>query len=47
MTREKILEVTGKLLKSKGIKGITTRKIAELTGFNAASVNYYFGSKDN
>ncbi len=47
MTKEKILEATRELLKSEGAEGITTRKIAELAGTNIASVNYYFGSKDN
>ncbi|ANY70333.1 hypothetical protein BBD42_30425 [Paenibacillus sp. BIHB 4019] len=46
MTKEKIFEIAIALIKSEGIKGITTRKIADLAGTNVASVNYHFGSKD-
>lgn len=46
MTKERILEVTEELMKSQGLQGLTTRKIADHAGTNVASVNYHFGSKE-
>ena len=46
MSREKILQATWELIKEKGIESITIRDIASRAGTNIASINYYFGSKD-
>ena len=45
-TREKIIQVTIKMISSEGIHNLTTRSIAERAGVNIAAVNYYFGSKE-
>jgi AcrR family transcriptional regulator len=46
MSREKILQATWELIKAEGIESVTTRKIASHAQTNIASVNYYFGSKE-
>lgn len=46
MSREKILQATWELIKEEGIESVTIRQIASRAGANIASVNYYFGSKD-
>ncbi len=46
-TRKKIILAAIDILNSEGIGGITTRSIALKAGVNSASVNYYYGSKDN
>jgi AcrR family transcriptional regulator len=46
MSREKILQATWELIKEEGIESVTIRQIASRAGTNIASVNYYFGSKD-
>ena len=46
MSREKILQATWELIKEEGIESVTIRHIASRAGTNIASVNYYFGSKE-
>ena len=46
-TRKRIILAAIDILNSEGIGGITTRSIAEKAGVNSASVNYYYGSKEN
>ncbi len=46
-TRKKIILAAIDILNSEGIGGITTRSIALKAGVNSASVNYYYGSKEN
>lgn len=46
MSRGKILQATWELIKEEGIESVTIRHIASRAGTNIASVNYYFGSKD-
>lgn len=46
MSKENILEATWELIKEEGIEGVTARKIAARAQVNIASVNYYFGSKE-
>ncbi len=46
-TRKKIILAAINILNSEGIGGITTRSIAEKAGVNSASVNYYYGAKEN
>ncbi|MCD4846835.1 MAG: TetR/AcrR family transcriptional regulator [Candidatus Aegiribacteria sp.] len=46
-TRKKIILAAIDILNIEGVGGITTRSIAEKAGVNSASVNYYYGSKEN
>ncbi len=46
-TRQRLLEAAGELFSRKGFDGTTTKEICERAGVNIASVNYYFGSKEN
>jgi AcrR family transcriptional regulator len=46
MSREKILQATWELIKEEGIDSVTIRHIASRAGTNIASINYYFGSKE-
>jgi len=46
-TKEKILQTTLQIISKEGIKGITIRKIAKISGVNVASINYHFKSKEN
>lgn len=46
-SKEKIINATLKLIGEEGFQKVTVRKIASLAQVNVASVNYYFGSKDN
>lgn len=46
-TKEKILQTTLQIISTEGIKGITIRKIAKISGVNVASINYHFKSKEN
>jgi len=46
-TQQKILEAAVKLLGTEGLKNFTVRRVAELSGANAAAINYYFRSKEN
>ncbi|MBN2385486.1 MAG: helix-turn-helix transcriptional regulator [Anaerolineales bacterium] len=44
--RQRILPAVVVCIAKYGIDKLTTRKIAEQAGTNAASINYYFRSKD-
>ncbi|GAF78601.1 unnamed protein product [marine sediment metagenome] len=46
-TKEKILQTTLKIISTEGVKGITIRKIAKISGVNVAAINYHFKSKEN
>lgn len=46
-TRRKILNITKRLMRQEGIGNLTIRKIAKEANVNVASINYYFGSKDD
>jgi len=46
-TKEKILQTTLQIISTEGIKGITIRKIAKISGVNVAAINYHFKSKEN
>jgi len=43
----KILMAAEKVFAEKGLKGARVKEIADLSGVNAALINYYFGSKEN
>jgi AcrR family transcriptional regulator len=43
-TRKALLDAAEDLLISKGVAGITTRKVAEQAGVNQALVHYHFGT---
>ena len=43
--RNKVLEAAGEVFAQKGFKAATIREICSLAGMNLASVNYYFGDK--
>ncbi len=45
-TAEKIILTTIDLIEEKGIQKVTTRNIAQRAKVNLASINYYFGSKE-
>lgn len=44
--KQKILDVTSRILRNEGFKKATIRRIAKECNTNIASVNYYFGSKE-
>lgn len=44
--REKMIEITAKILREKGFKKTTVRAIAAKAHVNIASVRYYFGTKE-
>lgn len=46
-TREKIIIGTIEFIEKNGVHAVTTRGIAKEAGVNSASINYYFGSKEN
>ncbi|HAJ94807.1 MAG TPA: TetR/AcrR family transcriptional regulator, partial [Actinobacteria bacterium] len=46
-TKEKIFKTTLKIISSEGIKGVTIRKIARISGVNIALINYHYKSKEN
>jgi len=46
-TKEKILQTTLQIISTEGVKGITIRKIAKISGVNIAAINYHFKSKEN
>jgi TetR/AcrR family transcriptional regulator, regulator of cefoperazone and chloramphenicol sensitivity len=43
--KQQVIEAALKIMGEQGIEGITTRKIAEVAGVNAAALNYHFSSK--
>ena len=45
-SRNRILEAAGQVFAEKGFKTATVREICELAAMNVASVNYYFGGKE-
>jgi len=44
--RNKVLEAAGEVFAEKGFKAATVREICSLADVNLASVNYYFGDKE-
>lgn len=44
--KQKIINVTSRILRNEGFKKATIRRIAKECNTNIASVNYYFGSKE-
>ena len=46
-TRDRILTVAAKLFSEKGYDRVTTRELATEIGINAASMYYYFSSKED
>lgn len=46
-TRARILEAAGPIFADKGYEAATVRGICQEAGVNLASVNYYFGGKEN
>jgi len=46
-TKERILEAAGKIFAAKGYRDATHAEICRSAGTNVASINYYFGSKEN
>lgn len=47
ITKESIMEATLKMLAQNGIKGSTTRQLAEAAGINEATIFKKFKSKEN
>lgn len=45
--KEKMIEVTARILREKGFKATTVRAIAKEANVNIAAVRYYFGSKED
>lgn len=45
--RLELIETAGQLFANSGIDGVSIREIAEKSNVNIASINYYFGSKEN
>ncbi len=45
--RNRILDAAGPVFAAKGYRAATVREICEKAGMNVASVNYYFGDKEN
>lgn len=45
-TRERLLYAAGEVFAEQGFRAATVREICRLAGVNAASVNYYFSSKE-
>lgn len=46
-TKEKILNVAGPVFAEKGFQRTTVRELCEKASVNVASINYYFGDKQN
>jgi AcrR family transcriptional regulator len=45
--KEQILQATITCIEKWGIAGVTARRVAQIAGVNIASINYYFGTKEN
>lgn len=46
-TKEKIFKTTLEIISAEGVKGVTIRKIAKISGVNIALINYHYESKEN
>ncbi len=46
-TRNRIVDAAGPVFAEKGYQAATVREICDQAGMNVASVNYYFGDKEN
>ncbi len=46
-TKQRILFAAGPIFAKNGYQGATVRDISEAAGVNLASINYYFGDKEN
>ncbi len=46
-TKKKVLDSACELVAQKGYKDVTHQEICEKAGANIASINYYFGTKEN
>ncbi|HHT47939.1 MAG TPA: TetR/AcrR family transcriptional regulator [Firmicutes bacterium] len=47
LTKNKIIIAAISCIERDGIQGLTTRNVAKEAGVNNASINYYFGTKEN
>ena len=47
LTKNKIILAAISCVERDGIQGLTTRNVAKEAGVNNASINYYFGTKEN
>jgi len=47
LTKNKIILAAISCIERDGIQGLTTRNVAKEAGVNNASINYYFGTKEN
>ncbi len=45
--KQRIVEATIACIEKRGVSKITTRVVAKEAGVNVASINYYFGTKEN
>ncbi len=45
LTREKLLDVAGRIFADRGYRAATIREICDAAGANVAAVNYHFGDK--
>lgn len=44
--KQRIIDITSRILRNEGFKKATIRRIAKESNTNIASINYYFGSKE-
>lgn len=47
LTKNRIIFAAISCIERDGIQGLTTRNVAKEAGVNSASINYYFGTKEN